>query len=148
MSAGKDRLRDFLIRPYRRLGFGSVQGAVRWKTVTRAARPAMAGTSWMALAPVPMTPTRRPSTSSAGSQPAVCVAGPAKSAAPGIAGTTGRDSWPVAGTSTSNSAWPTSPVAASASVSRHAAPVQVASVTAVPSRRCGRRPRSRTQRRR
>jgi hypothetical protein len=54
------------------------------------ATPAMAGTSCMALAPVPRMATRRPATSTSLRQRAVCMQGPAKSASPGMSGYAGR----------------------------------------------------------
>jgi hypothetical protein len=43
-----------------RSAFGSTHAGVRWKTVTWAATFATCGTSWIALAPVPITPIRLP----------------------------------------------------------------------------------------
>ncbi len=104
---------------------GSVQGALRWNTLILAARPAMAGTSWMALAPVPITPIRLASTDSSESQRAVCKAVPAKLSAPGRAGTLGRLSCPTAGTRTSATTSPPSAVRTRhlPAVASHSAPV-------------------------
>ena len=42
-------------------GFGTTYGAERWKTVSAPTRSTIAGTNWIALAPVPTTATRVPS---------------------------------------------------------------------------------------
>ena len=43
-------------------GIGSTHCGVRWKSVSSETRSAIAPTTWIALEPVPMTPTRWPST--------------------------------------------------------------------------------------
>ena len=65
---------------------GITHGGVRCSTTTSAASGAIAGMTWMAEAPVPTTATRLPRRSTARSQRAVCMAGPVKSALPGISG--------------------------------------------------------------
>ncbi len=67
----------------------------------RAATGAIAGTNCSALAPVPTTRTRLPRRSTPWSHSAEWNAGPAKDSRPGRSGTAGRESWPVAVTSTS-----------------------------------------------
>ncbi len=47
---------------------------------------ASSGTTWIALAPVPITPTRLPSSATAWSQAAVWKAGPANASRPGMSG--------------------------------------------------------------
>ena len=66
----------------------------------------MAGTTWMALQPVPTTATRRPARSTSWRQRAVWKAGPSKLSRPGSAGTVGTESWPQAVSSTSASCGP------------------------------------------
>jgi hypothetical protein len=62
---------------------------------TRAACRAISGTNWIALAPVPTTATRRPSSGQPCSQRAECHAGPRNRSRPGMSGTAGRLSWPT-----------------------------------------------------
>ena len=91
--------------------------------------------NWIALAPVPITATFLPVRSTEWSHSAEWKAGPAKVSSPGIFGNDGRESWPTAETSTSNSS--VSPVA---SVTRHffATSSKSASLTSVPKRTCRR----------
>ena len=56
----------------------------------------MAGTTWMAEEPVPITATRCPAGDQAGSHRAVCMTVPPKSRRPGISGRDGSASAPVA----------------------------------------------------
>ena len=63
----------------------------------------MQGTNCAALAPVPMTATRRPASSTESSQAAEWKDGPAKRSRPSMAGKDGRLSWPTAQTTPSNS---------------------------------------------
>ena len=82
---------------------GTTYGAERWKTVTWSATGWICGTNWIALAPVPMTPTRLPRRSTPWSHVAEWKAGPANRSAPSIRGIAGRDSCPTAQTKTSTS---------------------------------------------
>ena len=68
----------------------------RWKTVRWAAQRAASWTTWTPLAPVPITPTRRPSstTPSAG-HIAVWCQSPANVSKPGRSGTYGLEPNPV-----------------------------------------------------
>jgi hypothetical protein len=84
-------------------GFGTTYGADRWKTVSEPTRSAIAGTNWIALAPVPTTATRVPSSGTSWRHCAEWNAGPAKESRPGTSGTTGSESWPTAETTTSAS---------------------------------------------
>ena len=88
----------------------------------------IAGTTWIALHPVPTTATRRPASSTSWFQRAVWKAGPAKRSSPGMAGTVGAESCPQAVSSTSASWLP----ALVSSVQR--SPSQRAAVTSVPVR--------------
>ena len=87
----------------------------------------MAGTTWIALQPVPTTATRRPSRSTSWRQRAVWNAGPAKLSSPGMGGIVGTESWPQAVIRTSASCGP--PLVCSAHVARSAS--QRASSTSV-----------------
>ena len=69
--------------------------------VDLAAVPAIAGTTWIALQPVPSTATRRPARSTSWRQRAVWNAGPAKESSPAAPGRSGPSSWPQAGIRTS-----------------------------------------------
>ena len=44
-----------------RSGFGMIHGGVRWNSASAFTRGAICGTNWIALAPVPITATRLPS---------------------------------------------------------------------------------------
>ena len=76
---------------------GTLNAAVRWKTVTRSQAGAMVGMSWMPEDPVPITPTRWPlrSTPSWG-QSAVCRIWPVKSSRPSMSGRLISDRHPMA----------------------------------------------------
>ena len=71
-----------------------IHGGVRWKTSSLPTFGAIAGTIWIALAPVPMTPTRFPSSGYEWSQRAEWKVFPANDASPGISGYDGRLSPP------------------------------------------------------
>ncbi len=79
---------------------GRIQAGVRWNATRPSTSPAIAGTTWMALAPVPTMATRRPRRSRSAGQRAVCTTGPAKLSSPGIAGADGSLSPPPAETTT------------------------------------------------
>ncbi len=81
-------------------GFGMIHGGVRWNTEELPTRAAMVGTIWMALAPVPTTPTFLPSSGYAWSQRAEWNVLPSNDASPGMSGSDGRLSGPHPGTST------------------------------------------------
>ena len=84
-------------------GLGTTYGAERWKTVIEPTSSTIPGTNWIALAPVPTTATRLPVRSTSWRHSAEWKAGPANVSAPGIAGTTGLESWPTAEITTSAS---------------------------------------------
>src|SRR5919107_1259812 len=90
----------FSVRVIGRLECGITHGGVRWKTCSRAKSGAMAGTNWMAEAPVPTEATRWPARSTEWSQRAEWNAGPANLSSPGKSGIFGSTSGPVALTST------------------------------------------------
>ncbi len=73
---------------------GITQGGVRWNRVSCPTSGAMAGTTWIALAPVPITPTRLPRSETPWSHPDVWKSGPRKVFRPGIAGIAGWCSAP------------------------------------------------------
>ncbi len=81
-------------------GFGSTQGGVRWKSSRRPTFSTICGTTWIALAPVPMTATRFPVRSTSWSHSAVWKAGPAKESRPSISGSEGWFSPPIPPTAT------------------------------------------------
>jgi len=81
----------------------STHGADRWKIVMCATFGAIAGTNWIALAPVPITATRFPVGSNCSSQCAEWNIGPLKRSSPGTSGIDARVSWPHAVISTSAS---------------------------------------------
>ena len=86
----------------------------------------IAGTTWIALQPVPRTAVRTPARSTSWRQRAVWNAGPANESSPGIAGMLGCVSWPGQAISTSASCVP-------ADVSRiQRSSSQRAEVTSVP----------------
>ena len=120
--------------------FGTTQPGVRWKIVMCATCGAIAGTNWIALAPVPITATRRPSSMSSPGQCAEWNTRPLNSPRPGISGIAGRVSCPQAVISTSAST--VSPLAIS---SRHRPAVwsHAALMTSESNRTC----RSRSKRR-
>ena len=74
---------------------------MRWNTSRCATSSTRSGTNWAALAPEPITATRRPLRSTVWSQAAEWKAGPAKSWRPSTAGNDGRFSWPTAHTTAS-----------------------------------------------
>src|SRR4051812_40230839 len=80
---------------------GVIQIGERWNTVTCAADGAIAGTYWIALAPVPIDATRSPSTDLLWSHRDEWNARPRNREAPGIVGTYGTLSIPSPLTSTS-----------------------------------------------
>ncbi len=82
---------------------GRIHWGVRWKTWTDRAPLASSGTICAALAPVPMTATRRSARSCSCSQRAEWKQGPAKVARPSRSGTDGVVKVPMAETRTSAS---------------------------------------------
>ena len=76
---------------------GITHGAVRWKTCSRPTSGWIAGTNWIAEAPVPITATRRPRRSWPWSQRAEWNIVPANVSSPGISGWRGSLSgpWPA-----------------------------------------------------
>ena len=94
-------------------GLGMIHGGVRWKTDSCFTRAAMVGTIWMALAPVPTTPTFLPSSGYASSQRAEWNILPSNEASPGMSGSEGRLSGPQPGTSTRARSFLPSPVSTS-----------------------------------
>ncbi len=84
-----------------RSSLGTIHGGVRWNTVTCAATFASSGTTWTALAPVPITATRLPVRSTPASQRDVCITGPAKAERPAMSGSLGSPNNPTALTTTS-----------------------------------------------
>jgi hypothetical protein len=117
----------------------TIQLGERWTTVTRAASSAIAGTTWIALAPPPTTTTRLPSSETEWSHSAEWNWAPANDARPSTSGSRGRLSCPVAQTSTSTasvsppSSW-TTQVALGSS--------KVAATTSAPKRMWSRTPPS------
>ena len=75
-------------------------GAVRWKTVTCSVSGWIAGTNWMADAPVPMTATRLPFGDHEWSQREEWNVSPANDDSPLMSGYAGSGSGPVAVTRT------------------------------------------------
>ena len=128
-KAGKRSNSQWWKRRYCFCGWTSSHGAVRWNSVSCATCGWMAGTNWIALAPVPITATRLPVRSTSWSHCAEWNAVPANVSRPGMAGSTGRDSCPIAGTRTSASS--TSP-AAVCTRHRPASSSNSAAVTSVP----------------
>ena len=84
-----------------RLGCGTIQGAVRWKTWSLPTFGWILGTNWIADAPVPITATRSPSRSCSWSHWAEWKALPSKESRPGRSGTLGSLSGPWAAITTS-----------------------------------------------
>ena len=82
--------------PY--LGCDIIQWALRWYTTRLSTIGEMAGTTWLALAPVPITPTRLPVRSTLLSHRAVCRAGPANVSRPAMSGSLGTRRMPMAAT--------------------------------------------------
>jgi hypothetical protein len=115
---------------------------VRWKTCSFATSGWIAGTYWIAEAPVPIEATRLPSSSASWSQRAEWKTGPGKSSRPGISGIFGSVSGPMPATSTRALRVP-SDVSSSQWSSR-----QVADSTAVFSLTWRRTPKSSATRRR
>ena len=73
-----------------------VHGGLRRKTRISPTSPAMEGTTWYPLAPLPITPARLPRRSAAWSQRALWKLAPAKSARSVDGGMLGVFSWPTA----------------------------------------------------
>ncbi len=92
---------------------------MRWYTSRWPTFPARQGTNWAALAPVPITATRRPSNSTESSQAAEWNEGPPNVSRPARAGNEGRLSWPTAHTIASN-AWARSDPSPPRTVNDHA----------------------------
>ena len=103
---------------------------MRWKTCSWATSGWIAGTSWIADAPVPITATRSPRRSWPWSQRAEWNVVPANDPRPGRSGRLGSVSGPGAATSTRAETGP----ADVASAQRPAASSQSAPVTLVPNR--------------
>jgi hypothetical protein len=82
--------------PSGRSGFGMHQIGVRWKTVSFSTSGAIAGITWTAEAPVPITPTRLPFSPTPWSQREVCIVIPSNASSPSISGYFGCDSAPAA----------------------------------------------------
>ncbi len=76
--------------------FGVTQIGVRWKTVSAEACRAIWGISCTAVAPVPITATRLPSSEALSSHFAVWMTSPAKSCTPSMSGRRGWERKPVA----------------------------------------------------
>jgi len=114
----------------RRLGCGITHGAERWKTCSLATLGWIAGTNWIADAPVPMLATRSPVTSWPWSQRAEWKILPRKRSRPGTSGMRGSLSGPTPAISTraltgAPEVW---------TLQRPASSSHAASVTIVPSR--------------
>ena len=122
---------------------GVIQIGERWNTVSCSTSCAIAGTYWIALAPVPIDATRSPASGLLWSQRAEWNVRPRKRSAPGISGIDGTLSMPRPLTSTS--AWNVSPDSARSS-HRRSLSCHVASTTAVFVRTCGRTPNWSVQR--
>lgn len=118
-------------------GLGMIHGGVRWNTDRCFTRAAMVGTIWMALAPVPTTPTFLPSSGYSSSQRAEWNILPWNEASPGMSGSDGRLSGPHPGTSTRARSFLPSLVSTSHSPVRSS---KRAAVTRVLNRMCGRTP--------
>ena len=71
---------------------------MRWNTVSCSTSGAIAGITWIAEAPVPITATRLPARLCSGSQRAVCIVVPAKLWTPSMSGSLGWVRTPVAST--------------------------------------------------
>ncbi len=76
-----------------------IHGAVRWNTCSCSTSGWIAGTYWMAEAPVPIEATFLPFRSTEWSQRAECMTSPWKSSRPSISGIRGSASGPMPGTS-------------------------------------------------
>ena len=74
---------------------------VRWNRVSRAATGWIAGTIWMADAPVPITATRLPARSARWSHRAEWKISPGNVSSPGMSGVDGVDRGPAAAMTTS-----------------------------------------------
>ena len=72
-----------------RLARTSMADGVRWKTYSSPASRATTGTTWTAVAPVPMTAMRRPAGSKPSSHSAVCRTVPSNSSMPRMSGSFG-----------------------------------------------------------
>ncbi len=81
---------------YSRSKRGRIHGAVRWYTSSRPTVPAMAGTIWMAEAPVPMTATRLPARSASWFHRAEWKISPSNPEMPSMSGSDGSHSAPTA----------------------------------------------------
>ena len=79
---------------------GAAHCGERWNTVADSTRSAIAGTSCIELAPLPITPTRLPVRSRSSGQRAVWTSVPANRSRPSILGHLGRCSPPTAVTRT------------------------------------------------
>ena len=117
---------------------GMTHGGVRWKTCSRATSGWIAGTIWIADAPVPITATRSPRRSWSWSQRAEWNVAPPNVPSPAIWGRCGSVSEPGAATSTRAESGP----AEVSSAQRPASSSQSAPVTLVPNRIERRRSRS------
>lgn len=80
---------------------GITHGGVRWKRVSRPASGWIAGTIWIAEAPVPIIATRLPRRSAPWSHCAEWKTSPENESSPGMSGIFGSESGPVAETTTS-----------------------------------------------
>ncbi|SKZ14104.1 Uncharacterised protein [Mycobacteroides abscessus subsp. abscessus] len=69
---------------------------MRWYTSRCATRLATSGTIWMADAPVPITATRLPESSTSSSQRAECMTVPPNDSIPSMSGRLGSQSGPTA----------------------------------------------------
>ena len=106
------------------------QGAERWKTCSRATFGWIAGTNWIAEAPVPTLATRSPVRSWSWSQRAEWKTLPSKRSIPGRSGMLGSVSGPIPAISTRALTGPSEV----STVQRPASSSHAASVTVVPSR--------------
>ena len=125
---------------------GMIHGGVRWKSVIFFASGWIRGTNWIALAPVPITATRRPVRSTEWSHCAEWNEAPANVSRPAMSGIFGRFNWPTADTTTLAVRSPVVPSALrtvtvhSCVVSFHAQPV-----TSAPKRTSGSTPKRSAQ---
>lgn len=110
---------------------------MRWKSVSRPTLGWIAGTIWIAEAPVPTTATRLPVRSRSWSHWEEWKTWPGNSASPGSSGTAGSESGPVAETRASAVQQPRVVVTRQRACSAS----QRASMTSWLSRRCGRTPK-------
>ena len=90
-----------------RSAFGMIHGGVRWNRFRCETRGAICGTNWIALAPVPITATRLPSSEYVWSQCCEWNALPLNFSMPGMFGMAARDSPPIPEISTrADHCWP------------------------------------------